>query len=52
MRQARSERLPRVRLMVFKDNPAQRLYGRHGFEVVGEQDSFLRMEYVLPSPAR
>jgi ribosomal protein S18 acetylase RimI-like enzyme len=52
VRQARSERLPRVRLMVFKDNPAQRLYGRHGFEVVGEQDSFLRMERVLPSPDR
>lgn len=45
---ARSERLPRIRLMVFKDNPAQRLYSRHGFEVVGEQDSFLRMEHVLP----
>ncbi len=52
VRQAHSERLPRVRLMVFKDNPAQRLYGRHGFEVVGEQDSFLRMERVLPSPDR
>ncbi len=52
VRQARCERLPRVRLMVFKDNPAQRLYGRHGFEVVGEQDSFLRMERVLPSPDR
>jgi len=34
--------------MVFKVNPAQRLYSRNGFEVVGEQDSFLRMELVLP----
>lgn len=50
--QARSEHLARVRLMVFRDNPAQRLYGRHGFAVVGEQDSFLRMECVLPGPGR
>ena len=47
-RLAGSERLPRVRLMVFKDNPARHLYVRHGFDVVGEQDSFLRMEHVLP----
>lgn len=51
-RQARSERLPRIRLMVFRDNPAQRLYSRHGFEVVGEQDSFLRMEHVLSALGR
>lgn len=47
-RLAGSERLPRLRLMVFKDNPARHLYVRHGFDVVGEQDSFLRMELVLP----
>lgn len=38
------KRLPLLRLMVFKGNPAQALYRRHGFAVVGDDDSFLRME--------
>lgn len=39
-----SERRALLRLTVFKDNPAQRLYRRLGLEVVGEDDCFLRME--------
>lgn len=41
---ALERRLPLVRLTVFKSNPAQRLYRRHGFEQVGEDECFLRME--------
>jgi GNAT superfamily N-acetyltransferase len=37
-------RLPLVRLTVFKSNRAQQLYRRHGFEQVGEDECFLRME--------
>lgn len=42
---ARERRLPAVRLTVFKENPAQALYGRKGFEIVGEDDCFWRMEW-------
>lgn len=33
-----------LRLMVFKDNPAQRLYARKGLQVVGEDPCFWRMQ--------
>ena len=41
---AAERRISRLRLMVFRTNPAQALYRRKGFEVVGEDDCFLRME--------
>ena len=41
---ARHRDLPRVRLMVFKGNPAQALYQRHGFAVVGEEESYSLMQ--------
>lgn len=34
----------RLRLTVFKNNPARELYVRHGLRVVGEDDCFLQME--------
>jgi ribosomal protein S18 acetylase RimI-like enzyme len=45
---AAQRRLPRLRLMVFKDNPAQRLYLRKGLSVVGEDLCFWRMERGVP----
>jgi ribosomal protein S18 acetylase RimI-like enzyme len=44
---ASQRRLPLLRLMVFKDNPAQRLYTRMGLQVVGEESCFWRMERAL-----
>lgn len=41
---ARKERRGLLRLTVFKDNPAQRLYERMGLQVVGADDCFWRME--------
>ena len=38
-----------LRLTVFKNNPAKQLYVRMGLRVVGEEDSFWRMERVCPS---
>lgn len=38
------ERRPALRLTVFKDNPARRLYERMGLRVVGEDECFLRMQ--------
>lgn len=38
-----------LRLTVFKTNPAKKLYERMGFSVVGEEDSFWRMERVCRS---
>ncbi|CRM82528.1 ribosomal-protein-alanine acetyltransferase [Pseudomonas sp. 31 R 17] len=38
-----------LRLTVFKNNPAKQLYERMGLRVVGEEDSFWRMERVCPS---
>ncbi|MDB6443840.1 MULTISPECIES: N-acetyltransferase [Pseudomonas] len=38
------ERRPALRLTVFKDNPARRLYERLGLSVVGEDECFLRMQ--------
>ncbi|MDD0977459.1 GNAT family N-acetyltransferase [Pseudomonas fontis] len=39
--------LPLLRLTVFKSNPAQTLYLRQGFAIVGEDECFLRMERTL-----
>ncbi|MFF7708995.1 GNAT family N-acetyltransferase [Pseudomonas sp. NPDC007930] len=49
---ARRRRLPAVRLTVFKDNPAQRLYARQGFVTVGEEGCFWRMECPCPAPSQ
>ncbi|WP_300627169.1 GNAT family N-acetyltransferase [Pseudomonas sp.] len=38
-----------LRLTVFKTNPAKRLYQRNGFNIVGEEDGFWRMERVCRS---
>ncbi|WP_248752080.1 GNAT family N-acetyltransferase [Pseudomonas sp. MWU15-20650] len=38
-----------LRLTVFKNNPARRLYQRMGLSIVGEEDCFWRMERVCPS---
>ena len=38
-----------LRLTVFKNNPAKQLYERMGLRVVGDEDSFWRMERVCPS---
>ncbi|WP_225923454.1 GNAT family N-acetyltransferase [Pseudomonas vlassakiae] len=40
-------RLPLLRLMVFKSNPARQLYLRHGFVEMGEDDCFVRMQRVI-----
>lgn len=49
---AAQRRLPRLRLMVFKDNPARRLYERKGLAVVGEDLCFWRMERAVPMARR
>ena len=38
------ERRPALRLTVFENNPAQALYRRQGFRVVGKDECFLRMQ--------
>ncbi|MFJ2986046.1 MULTISPECIES: GNAT family N-acetyltransferase [unclassified Pseudomonas] len=43
---ATQRRLPLLRLMVFKSNPARRLYQRHGFVEMGEDECFVRMQRV------
>jgi ribosomal protein S18 acetylase RimI-like enzyme len=44
--------LPLLRLMVFKDNPAQQLYHRKGLRVVGDDACFWRMErHLKPAQA-
>ncbi|CAI8706274.1 MULTISPECIES: GNAT family N-acetyltransferase [Pseudomonas] len=40
----RQRQLPLLRLMVFKSNPARRLYEREGFVCMGEDECFLRMQ--------
>lgn len=47
---AASRGLPRVRLLVFKGNPAQSLYRRKGFVVVSEDDTVYRMERCVDQP--
>lgn len=41
---AARRRLPLLRLMVFRSNPARRLYARSGFVEMGEDDCFVRMQ--------
>jgi GNAT superfamily N-acetyltransferase len=41
---ARQRRLPLLRLMVFRSNPARLLYQRHGFIEMGEDECFVRMQ--------
>ncbi|VVN35055.1 hypothetical protein PS687_05167 [Pseudomonas fluorescens] len=42
----KAQRLGLLRLTVFKTNPAKTLYLRMGFNIVGEEDCFWRMERV------
>ena len=44
---AAERRLPLVRLMVFKSNPARQLYLRHGFVEMGEDECFVRMQRTV-----
>jgi len=44
---AAQRRLPLLRLMVFKTNPARALYLRHGFAEMGEDECFVRMQRVI-----
>ncbi|MFJ4349057.1 GNAT family N-acetyltransferase [Pseudomonas sp. NPDC089401] len=44
---AAQRRLPLLRLMVFKSNPARRLYVRHGFVEMGEDECFIRMQRAI-----
>ncbi|HKS12076.1 MAG TPA: GNAT family N-acetyltransferase [Pseudomonas sp.] len=44
---AASRRLPLLRLMVFKSNPARSLYARHGFVEMGEDECFVRMQRTI-----
>jgi len=45
-----SEKLPALRLTVFKNNPAQSLYKRKSFKVCGEDECFLRMQLDFGTP--
>ncbi|WP_312934786.1 GNAT family N-acetyltransferase [Pseudomonas sp.] len=45
---AHQRRLPLLRLMVFSSNPARHLYLRAGFEEVGQDGCFLRMQCSVP----
>lgn len=47
---AAERRLPLMRLTVFKSNPAQALYRRQGFEAVGEDECFVRMQRAIDPP--
>lgn len=51
-RKALAERRGRLRLTVFKSNPAKRLYQRKGLDVVGEEECFWRMELDVATGAR
>lgn len=44
---AASRRVPLLRLMVFKSNPARSLYARHGFMEMGEDECFARMQRTI-----
>lgn len=44
---AAQRRLPLLRLMVFRSNPARQLYQRHGFVEMGEDDCFVRMQRAI-----
>ncbi|MDH1307520.1 GNAT family N-acetyltransferase [Pseudomonas fulva] len=44
---AAQRRLALLRLMVFRTNPARRLYQRRGFVEMGEDDCFVRMQRTI-----
>jgi len=44
---ARQARRPALRLTVFDNNPAQKLYVRKGLRIVGRDECFLRMQLDL-----
>lgn len=44
---ASQRRLPLLRLMVFRSNPARQLYRRHGFAEMGEDECFVRMQRTI-----
>lgn len=44
---AGQRRLPLLRLTVFESNPARQLYRREGFEDVGEEECFIRMQRTV-----
>lgn len=44
---AAQRRLPLLRLTVFKSNPARQLYRREGFQEVGEEECFIRMQRTV-----
>jgi len=44
---ARQARRPALRLTVFDNNPAQKLYAREGLRIVGRDECFLRMQLDL-----
>lgn len=44
---AAHRRVPLLRLMVFKSNPARSLYARHGFIQVSEDECFARMQRAI-----
>lgn len=45
---AHQEGRPALRLTVFENNPAQVLYERKGFRMVGKDECFLRMQLDIP----
>lgn len=44
---AKQRRLPLLRLMVFRSNPARQLYQRRGFVEMGEDECFVRMQRTI-----
>ncbi|MCA1714530.1 MAG: GNAT family N-acetyltransferase [Gammaproteobacteria bacterium] len=46
--QAAERGMAALRLRVFPDNPAQRLYSRHGFQVVATDNGVVHMVHALP----
>lgn len=44
---AAQRRLPLLRLMVFRSNPARQLYLRRGFVEMGEDECFVRMQRTV-----
>jgi len=46
---ARAKNLLRIRLSVFKENPAQMLYCRLGYTSIEEDEYFIRREKILPT---
>ncbi|MCX2685072.1 GNAT family N-acetyltransferase [Pseudomonas sp. DCB_AW] len=44
---AKQRRVPLLRLMVFRSNPARQLYRRRGFVEMGEDECFVRMQRAI-----